>query len=250
VDILWEGLLCWFRTETIDPTRYSIRYQQLLQEQTSIGWNNLLRGKFSVELTFLQQQYCTSRHITMTHSQRQWLSKLLRTMWSRIHTLWLARNADRHGRTSKAKNQASLQQAHRTIRSLYPLKDQALPEDRDLFYDDVEAHLQQPLRELNAWVSVHQGLIAHSVRVAKLAASSNTKPITELFSRLNPRRRRRYKPTELLPRPVFFRDTKLTSFVTLTRNSRSRRKKPPVPQEKRPYLRQRSLHSLWPDPLG
>ena len=135
-------------------------------------------------------------------------------------------------------------------RSLYPLKDQVLTEDRDLFYDDIEAHLQQPLRELNAWVSVHQGLIAHSVRTAKLAASSRTIPITEHFPRLNPRRRRRYKPTELLPTPVFFRDTKLTSFVTLTRTYRPRRKKPPAPQEKRPYLRQRSLHNLWPDPLG
>ncbi len=250
VDILREGLLCWFRTETIDPTPYSTTYQQLLHEQNSIGWNNLLRGKFSAEWNRLQQQYCISHHIPMTHSQRLWLAKLLRTMWSRIHTLWLARNADRHGRTSKAKSQASLQQAHRTIRSLYPLKDQVLTEDRDLFYDDIEAHLQQPLRELNAWVSVHQGLIAHSVRTAKLAASSRTIPITEHFPRLNPRRRRRYKPTELLPTPVFFRDTKLTSFVTLTRIYRPRRKKPPAPQEKRPYLRQRSLHNLWPDPLG
>ncbi len=69
-------------------------------------------------------------------------------MWNHIHTLWLSRNDDRHGRTSKAKTQASHQQAQRTIRSLYLLKDLVLSEDRDLFYDDVTAHLQQPLREL------------------------------------------------------------------------------------------------------
>jgi hypothetical protein len=52
-------------------------------------------------------------------------------MWNRIHTLWLSRNDDRHGRTSKAKTQASHQQAQRTIRSLYLLKDLVLSEDRD-----------------------------------------------------------------------------------------------------------------------
>ena len=152
-------------------------------------------------------------------------------MWNRIHTLWLARNDDRHGRTSKAKTQASLQQAHRTIRSLYLLKELVLSEDRDLFYDDVSAHLQQPLRELNAWVTTHQGLIAYSVRVAKLVARSNTKPITEHFPHLRPHRKRRYKITELLPPPITYRNTKLTTFVSVTRSSRLRVKKSVVSRE-------------------
>ena len=249
LDILREGLLCWFRTESIDSTPYPPRYQRLLKQQRSIGWNNLIRGKFSEEWSYLQQQYCIRHHQTMSHSQCQWLTKLLRTMWNRIHTLWLSRNDDRHGRTSKAKTQASHQQAQRTIRSLYLLKDLVLSEDRDLFYDDVTAHLQQPLRELNAWVTTHQGLIAYSVRVAKLAARSNTKPITEHFIHLQPRRRRRYKITELLPTPTTYRDTKMTAFVSLSR-SRPRLKKPSAPPERRPHFRQRSLHSLWPDPFG
>jgi hypothetical protein len=170
-------------------------------------------------------------------------------MWNRIHTLWLSRNDDRHSRTSKAKTQASHQEAQRTIHSLYLLKDLVLSEDRDLFYDDVTAHPQQPLRELNAWVTTHQGLIAYSVRVAKLAARSNTKPITKHFVHLQPRRRRRYKITELLPTPTTYRDTKMTAFVSLSR-SRPRLKKPSAPQERRPHFRQRSLHSLWSDPFG
>jgi hypothetical protein len=170
LDILREGLLCWLSTKSIDSTPYPPRYQRLLKQQHSIGWNNLIRGKFSEEWSYLQQQYCTRHNRTTSHSQCQWLTKLLQTIWYRIHTLWLSRINDRHGRTSKAKSQASHQQSQRTIRSLYLLKDLVLSEDRDLFYDDVTAHLQQPLRELNAWVTTHQGLIGYSVRVAKLAA--------------------------------------------------------------------------------
>ena len=191
-DILHEGLLCYFRNEPIDPTPYPPRQQRLLKQQHSIGWPNLLRGKFSEEWRYLQTQYCIRHHRTMTHQQQQWLPTMLRTMWIQIHDLWLTRNADRHGRTCKTKTQASQHQAQRTIRALYLLKDLVLSEDRDLFYDDLAAHLQQPLRELNAWISTHQALIAYSARTAKLAARSNTKPITEHFPILRPRRRRRY----------------------------------------------------------
>jgi exonuclease III len=252
LDILREGLLQFFRASSLDPTLYSPRYQRLLKQQQAIGWNNLLRGKFSADWRYLQEQHCHRHHIKMTNSQRQWLSKLLRTMWIRIHDLWSARNDDRHGRSSKEKSQASHQQAQRTIRALYLLRDKVLSEDQDIFYSDLDTHLQQPLRELNSWVTAHQGLITYSVRVANLAARANTKPITEHFSRLNPRlRRRKFIRSAILPEPTAFRNMKLTSFVTLTRlPSRPRPSTVISPLERRPILRQRSLHHLWPDPLG
>jgi hypothetical protein len=187
----------------------------------------------------------------MTNPQRQWLSKLLRTLWIRIHDLWLARNDDRHGRTSKAKSQASQHQAQRTIRALYLLRDQVLSEDQDIFYDNITLHLEQPLRELNAWVSMNQGLIAYSVRVAKLAARSNTKPITEHFTILRHCRRRRPIRPVPLPEPIAYHNSKLTSYVKVTHNPpRPKVPKPPDPLEYRPKLCQCSLHNLWPDPLG
>jgi exonuclease III len=251
IDILREGLLRFFQDEILDPDPYPLRYQRLLKQQRFIGWNNLLRGKFSEEWKYLQEQHCTRQHRKMNNKQRQWMTKLLRTLWIRIHDLWLARNDDRHGSTNKAKSQASQQQAQRTIRALYLLKDLVLSEDRDLFYDSIEAHLQQPLRELNAWITTHQGLIAYSVRVAKLAARSNTKPITEHFTILKNRQRRQIPTSVVLPEPTHYRNTKLTNYITVTRpNTRSKVKRPQEPLERRPILRQRSLHHLWPDPLG
>jgi hypothetical protein len=251
VDILREGLLRYFRSEQIDSSPYPPRYQRLLKQQLAIGWFNLLRGKFSEEWNYLQTQYCVRHHRTMSHKQRQWLPKLLRTMWIRIHDLWLARNDDRHGRNSKTKAQANKHQVQRTIRALYQLKSLVLAEDYDIFYEDLEAHLQQPLRELNAWVLTHKGLIAYSARTAKMAARSNMKPITEHFPILQFWRSRRYLPTELLPEPKNYRNIKLTKYVCVTHYPpRSKAPKPIEPLVHRPPLRQRSLHHLWPDPFG
>ena len=69
LDILREGLLQFFRASCIDPTDYSQRYQPLLTQQKVIGWNNLLRGKFSEEWRYLQEQHCHRHHIKMTNSQ-------------------------------------------------------------------------------------------------------------------------------------------------------------------------------------
>jgi hypothetical protein len=150
----------------------------------------------------------------MDHKQQQWQPKLLRTtMWIRIHDLWLAQNDDRHGRTSKAKTQANHHQTLCTIRALYLLKDSVLSEDGYIFYEDlVDAHLLQPTPELQAWVTTHQGLIAYSVMVAKLATHSQTKPIMEYFTTIHRIKHQRRAPTDvLLPASITYQNTKLTA---------------------------------------
>jgi hypothetical protein len=152
----------------------------------------------------------------MNNKQWQWMTKLLLTLWIHIHNFWLARNDDRHGSTNKAKSQASQQQAQGTIQALYLLEDLVLSEDRDLFYNSIKAHLQQPLWELNAWITTHQGLIAYSVLVAKLATQANTKPITEHFTMLKCRQCGGLPNPDVLPKPTHYRNTKLTQYIIVT----------------------------------
>jgi hypothetical protein len=161
--MLQEGLLQFFLDSALDSSVYPPQYQQLLQQQHAIGWNNFLCGKFSKDWRYLQEQYCPRHHVSMTHTQKQWLTKLLRTLWTCIHDLWSAQNHDHHGRSSKEKYQATLQQSQRTMRALYLLCEKVLSKDQDIFYSDLKTHLQQPLHELNAWMMAHQGLIAYSV---------------------------------------------------------------------------------------
>jgi hypothetical protein len=67
-DILQEGLLTYFKGESVTNAMLRIRgqegygrYDLLIDEQTVIGWDNLLRGKFSKQWELQQQAYTIRR---------------------------------------------------------------------------------------------------------------------------------------------------------------------------------------------
>jgi hypothetical protein len=69
-DILQEGLLTYFNGESVSNAMIRIRgqegyerYDLLIYEQTVIGWDNLLRGKFLKQWKIQQQAYVTRRKL-------------------------------------------------------------------------------------------------------------------------------------------------------------------------------------------
>jgi hypothetical protein len=69
-DILQEGLLTYFKGESVTNAMLRIRgqegygiYELLIDKQTVIGWDNLLRGKFSKQWKIQQKAYVTRRKL-------------------------------------------------------------------------------------------------------------------------------------------------------------------------------------------
>jgi S-adenosylmethionine:tRNA-ribosyltransferase-isomerase (queuine synthetase) len=69
-DILQEGLLTYFNRESVTNAMLKIRgqegyerYDLLIDKQTVIGWDNLLRGKFSKQWKIQQKAYVTRRKL-------------------------------------------------------------------------------------------------------------------------------------------------------------------------------------------
>jgi hypothetical protein len=69
-NILQEGLLTYFNGESVTNAMLRIREQEgygrydlLIEEQTVIGWDNLLRGKFSKQWKIQQKAYVTRRKL-------------------------------------------------------------------------------------------------------------------------------------------------------------------------------------------
>jgi hypothetical protein len=68
--ILKEGLMTYFKGESITSAMLRIRgtpghqqYDLLIDEQIVIGWDNILRGKFSTQWKIQQQAYITRKRL-------------------------------------------------------------------------------------------------------------------------------------------------------------------------------------------
>jgi hypothetical protein len=85
-------------------TNRETRFQYLVTAQNQIGWNHILRGRFSHHWLQLQLQL-QQVHIYLdpdTDSTKQsgeiWLKRILNCIWTSLWQVWLIRNDDLHGR--------------------------------------------------------------------------------------------------------------------------------------------------------
>ena len=151
---------------------------------------------------------------------------------------------------------SKLSQAQRDIASLYSHRGHVLPQDRDLFCASLEAHLLQPLSQLNSWLVLNKPLILMSVRQAKDASSALTPRLHSFYRKLPPSRshiihrgRHRSPRTYRTQRMTQFatRITRPSFHVTHPRKCSTNSNPPPIPPA-RP--RQRYLFDFFPNHPG
>jgi hypothetical protein len=76
------------------------RFQYLVTAQNQIGWNHILKGRFSHHWLQLQQVHIYIGPDTNSTKQsgEQWLKRVLNCIWTSLWQVWLLRNDDLHGR--------------------------------------------------------------------------------------------------------------------------------------------------------
>ena len=197
---------------TTPPDSSSDPYTNLRQTQDAIGWDHFLRGKLARGWTHLQYVYA-SKH-SLLDASKHWHTWLIRYMATQSFQIWDSRNKARHGSDSTSSTKSELAQVHRDITALYELRDQVLPQDRDLFCASLDVHLTRPLAALRGWLAINRDLIRFSVRTANLQAKSGTKPISTFFSSIR-RCKGPIRTKKQSPRPHrFFRPSRVTRFFT------------------------------------
>ena len=156
-------------------------FSSLINEQHTIGWDNLLRGKISKQWRQLQRQYEIKRR-----TERKQREVRLRLKFGKVtnpydddkvkkekkkkrekdifqaliekffvicqEEMWEQRNLDCHKPNNK-RNYAAVIKTDREVSKLYGLKDEVCPNDRDQFYDvNLETRLAQTLSAKQQWV--------------------------------------------------------------------------------------------------
>lgn len=69
------------KTDTASPERDDPLYQQLIQEQEEIGWDQLYHGRWSLQWAEMQEK-------KKVNSGENWICNVIWTIWIENHKLW------------------------------------------------------------------------------------------------------------------------------------------------------------------
>jgi hypothetical protein len=223
-DILQEGLLTYFNGEPVANAMIRIRgqegyerYDLLIDEQTTIGWDNLLRGKFSKQWKIQQRAYVTRRKLhnpfeyakAQRRKRRETAKKDKKDKTRRkknktedfhaffqaivpiIQEMWTDRCIDRNKPVIGGRIVAEYDSLTKKITQLYTMKEMVLPEDEmKIFNETLETRLQDTNQQLKKWLMRWKPVIDHSMKRVKELAKKNCKPIWKHFTAKEPAKTR------------------------------------------------------------
>ena len=163
------------------PTNTS-PYHHLVQTQSTIGWDNLLRGFLSKEWSRLHTIYIVNHPHSSTDPSKNPFLALLNTIIGEIHSIWKFRSAQRHSKDVAIHENERLRQTNQQITDLYQLKSLVLPTNQSVFKSTLQDHLTDNLSALTAWIHNHAQYIHQSCKHAQQLQVSHTIPITKYFT--------------------------------------------------------------------
>jgi ribonuclease HI len=222
-DILKEGLTSYFMGECTTTTMLRIRgqewmnrYSLLIDEQLVIGWDNLLRGKFSKQWKIQQKSYITRRRLKNPALHARKLRKKKREQEKSkskennngkmkkknkteafhsfyqsivpfIMEIWTDRCIDRNTPVLGGRIVAEYDSLSKRVTQLYTMRELVLPEDEmKIFGEPLEEKLEDTNQQLKKWLLRWRPVIDHSMKRVKELAKENSKPIWQHFTANKP----------------------------------------------------------------
>jgi hypothetical protein len=139
--------------------------------QNQIGWQHLLKGRFSKHWTAYQQQhiYDDPDLDDAKLSGGRWLKRVMNHLWTSMWQVWIVRNGDLHGNDRATKEAKRLQKITPRVVALYEKVDTLLAADKSIFEMPIEIRLQSHINELESWVR----LVTPTVKRAITDANTN-----------------------------------------------------------------------------
>jgi hypothetical protein len=172
-DILRDGIQRWLRSEEhLPPDQYPAIYHPLIASQNQIGWNQIFRGRYSLQWSTMQHRYLKHNGwSTQQRNGRTWTSSVSKHFLNQWLVLWDLRNGERHGKDDSTRKAVLQERVHKELHTLYSLRMRVLPRDRKHFFASVAEHLQeQPnLTNMENWINTFKmGLIASANEANRL----------------------------------------------------------------------------------
>lgn len=182
LDILRDGLLRFHRQiDLIPQSHYPARYASLIHSQNNIGWDQLYRGRWSLEWRSHQDAFMVNNPQRCQLSGNDWIRGIGRLLIDQWLHLWKLRNEDRHGNDQAYHSILRERTIHAELRELYAYRLRVCPVDRHLFHTSAEEHIQRhpSLDSLEDWIHTYRPVILSSVEQARLLGITHNLGIHE-----------------------------------------------------------------------
>ena len=160
-ELLINGLHHWLQETPYPPESPYPQYDSLVASQSSIGWNQMLFGRWSIRWTKHQYVYLQQNNISLTPQNHGpgWSSRIIILIWNHCYDAWITRNQALHGHDQQTRQIARLHQAQYRIRALYGIKNKCSRfAQSQWFYSSPEEHFRsvQSPSHLENWLAVNE----------------------------------------------------------------------------------------------
>ena len=136
---------------------YPEAIQLICAQQQTIGWGQLLRGRFGNGWGAFQTSHyqCHGQNQGEHSTHRtgvKWQSGLIKVIWEQWHQVWISRNQDVHRRDASGKRTAERRELRRQLDRIYSQRSLMDPRVQSLLLENVEALEEQPHHVTKNWL--------------------------------------------------------------------------------------------------
>jgi hypothetical protein len=130
-------------------------------EQTSLGWNLLFRGFWTISWRTAQEYECSHCPFTLDFQENgaSWAGRAQMWMFDLFEVAWGLRNATEHGADPDTQRMIRLGKAERAIRRLYRAIDELPSHERFPVSDPMEDLLATTVSTQERWVSLTEAYL-------------------------------------------------------------------------------------------
>jgi hypothetical protein len=146
-----------------------------VQEQTDIGWLQIIYGRISTRLIRgMDSHYKTLPINSKKYNGERWATKLIINIWTTILQLWQQRNKIIYEVSDQANQEANNAKLIQRIRRCYSLQTQLTASERRTWFDkELDDKLQEDAQHLRVWLDMVERLIRISKREQKKRPKSS-----------------------------------------------------------------------------
>jgi hypothetical protein len=151
----------WRTTKTPQrPQFLQPQYHQLFYEQSLIGWDQIIQGRFAAQWTLLQ-------HYINPKVPKTWICYTIRTIWYYVYDVWKFRCNVNHGTNPQDKRQRALLRLTPKLASAYNKINEIDPADNNIFEKKQDERLLLPTHIIEKWIYKAHIRITDSIKRQK-----------------------------------------------------------------------------------